>query len=387
MAAQPATLPESSSLLLDVIRLSAALLVVVAHLSRPEFGVVQTRNLQLLGDFAVPVFFVLSGFVIRFVTVSREHTLRVYLIDRASRVYSVALPAMALTLGVAAFCYGTNRPYFEQQIAPLSNHAMLRVALNLSFLSQVWGLNTVQFANSPFWSLSYECLFYAAYGFLFYLRGWRRVFAMALWVATVGPPILFLFPLWLLGCVLYDFYQAIRERPLADLLRKLTVLYTVLALALAAAGHDGLVSAPVRLERAIAAMPNPLTLLHESSIRATMLAVANGTIAAVAMLLLLLLADRFPLSPRHPFARRFRRLADGTFAIYLVHYPLMMLARSLNLLRPHAPILDAITLIAIVFLLIVTAAPLDCFKARLRSLLGRAHRPRVRVPEPVHTLR
>jgi peptidoglycan/LPS O-acetylase OafA/YrhL len=192
MAAKSTTLTESSSLLLDIIRFSAAVAVVVAHLSRPEFAVVVTHNLQFLGDLAVPVFFVLSGFVIRFVTVSREHTLRAYLIDRASRIYSVALPAMALTLVVAAFCFVANRPYFDREIAPLSNHAALRVTLNLTFLSQIWGFNTVQFADSPFWSLSYECFFYVAYGLIFYLRGVRRCLAMMLWAAVAGPQILFL---------------------------------------------------------------------------------------------------------------------------------------------------------------------------------------------------
>jgi peptidoglycan/LPS O-acetylase OafA/YrhL len=306
------------------------------------------------------------------VTVSREHTLRVYLIDRASRLYSVALPAMALTLAVAVACFLSNRAYFQQEIAPLSGHAVLRVALNLTFLSQIWGFNTVQFADSPFWSLSYECLFYVAYGLLFYLSGRQRIFALILWAAVAGPPILLLFPLWLLGCLIHDAYQAIREVPLAGVLRELTLTYAVAALALASLGHSGLLLAPVRLDRAIAGLPNPLALVHQHSIRATMLAIANGSVAAVAMFLLLLLSEWVPLSRNHRFARRFRRLADGTFAIYLMHYPLMMLARSYGLLRPHAPLRDAITLTAIVLLLIAMAAPLDDFKAQLRTRFSQA---------------
>lgn len=369
MVSKPARLTESASVLLDVIRLTAALLVVVAHLSRPEFAVVLTRNLQYLGDLAVPVFFVLSGFVIRFVTVTREHTLRVYLIDRASRIYSVALPAMALTLGVAALCLLLNRPYFEREIAPVAGHAVLRVTLNLTFLSQIWGFNTVQFADSPFWSLSYECLFYMAYGLIFYLRGVRRVATLLFWVVMAGPPILLLFPLWLLGCVLYNAYQAIRQRPIAAVLRYASLLYVVIALALAARGFPALVLAPLHLDHAIAALPNPLGLIHVSSMRASMLAVANGTLAAAAMFLLLLLSDLVTLHRDHPFSRGLRRLADGTFSIYLMHYPLMMLARSLNLLRPRAPMLNTVTLTVIVLLLIAVASPLDAFKSKLRRVL------------------
>jgi peptidoglycan/LPS O-acetylase OafA/YrhL len=380
MATKPETLSESASLLLDVIRLSAALLVVVAHLSRPEFSVVLTRNLQFLGDLAVPVFFVLSGFVIRFVTVSREHTLRAYLIDRASRVYSVALPAMALTVAAAAIVFWLNPVYAAEVLAPLVNHPVLRVLANLTFLGQVWGFNSVQFGNSPFWSLSYECLFYVAYGLIFYLRGVRRVAAVLFWATVAGPPILLLFPLWLLGCALYDLYRHIRERPIANTLRKLTLLYAIIAITAAALGHDAWLLAPLRLDQAIAALPNPLLFIHQISMRATMLAIANGTIAAAAMFLLLLLSDWVPLTRNHPFARQLRRLADGTFAIYLMHYPLMMLARCIGLLRPNAPMLDTVTVTGIVVLLIAIASRLDAFKSILRRTLGTRPRQARLVP-------
>jgi peptidoglycan/LPS O-acetylase OafA/YrhL len=363
------TLPASASVLLDLLRLAAALLVVIAHLSRPEFSIVMGRDLRPLGELAVPVFFVLSGFVIRFVTVSREHTLRVYLMDRASRIYSVALPAMALTLVTAAVVLRFNPAYAAQTLNPVLNHPMLRVALNLTFLSQSWGLNTVQFADSPFWSLSYECLFYVAYGLFFYLRGTRRVVGLILWVALSGPPILFLLPLWLLGCGLYDLYASLRNRPVATHLRRLTLLYAVLAVAFAGLGHAALLLAPVRLEQAFAALPSPLMLIHQTSNRATMTAIANGTVAAIAMFLLLLLSDLVPMAAKNGFGRRFRRLADGTFTIYLMHYPLMMLARAFGLIRPHAYVLDTVTVTLIVLILIAAAGPADALKSTLRGAL------------------
>ena len=132
--------------------------------------------------------------------------------------------------------------------------------------------------------------------------------------------------------------------------------------------------APVRLDQAIAGLPSPLGLIHQSSIRATMLAIANGTLASIAMFLLLLLSDWAPVSRHHPFAVRFRRLADGTFAIYLMHYPLMMMARALNLLRPDAPVLDTVTVTSIVLLLIALSAPLDGVKSVLRHVLAQRRR-------------
>jgi hypothetical protein len=49
-------LPESTSILLDIIRFSAAILVLIAHLTHPEFHL-GYANMQILGDIAVPVFF------------------------------------------------------------------------------------------------------------------------------------------------------------------------------------------------------------------------------------------------------------------------------------------------------------------------------------------
>ena len=53
---------------------------------------------QHAGNTAVCVFFVLSGFVMRYVTVTRVTTGRAYWIDRVSRMYSVVIPALLFTV-------------------------------------------------------------------------------------------------------------------------------------------------------------------------------------------------------------------------------------------------------------------------------------------------
>jgi peptidoglycan/LPS O-acetylase OafA/YrhL len=109
----PQYLSEPASILLDVVRFSAAILVLIAHFTHPEFRL-GYANLQILGDGAVPVFFVLSGFVIRYVTKTRESTAKEYFIDRASRIYSVILPAMFFTLAVSVVCFAVDRSQFLQ---------------------------------------------------------------------------------------------------------------------------------------------------------------------------------------------------------------------------------------------------------------------------------
>jgi peptidoglycan/LPS O-acetylase OafA/YrhL len=324
---------------------------------------------QFLGDIAVPVFFVLSGFVIRYITLARSQTLRQFLIDRAARIYSIVLPAMALTLLLAAVTSRVAPVYFQQEFAATCNHPFARIALNLTFLSQSWSHNTIPFIDSPFWSLSYEVLFYIAYGFAFYLRGFTRILALTVWALLAGPQVLFLLPIWLLGALVYDLHLGVRRSPAAAIILRLAACYLIIAGVIAASIN------PTRLKRfpvLINSVGNPLTLLHIPPMRATLFAFATGILAAIALLLLVTLADSITIlrqSTIHPWLGRFRRIADGTFAIYLMHYPLMVLATATGLLRPHALALNLTTAAAICILLVAIAAPLDRFKCRIRSTL------------------
>jgi len=57
---------------------------------------------SLYAHSAVIVFFVLSGFLIS-LAAQRDGSMTEYLLNRASRIYSVALPAMLLTWAVDRF--------------------------------------------------------------------------------------------------------------------------------------------------------------------------------------------------------------------------------------------------------------------------------------------
>ena len=366
---RPHSLAQHTSFLLDLIRFAAAVLVVAAHLTHLEFPT-GFRERQILGDIAVPIFFVLSGFVIRFITRSRSYTLRDFFIDRAARMYSVILPAMALTLAITGFCLLTNPVYLHAHWGAFTTHPVARVVLNLTFLSQSWGRSTIPLINSPFWSLSYECLFYIGYGLFFYLRGWRRLTALTLWALVAGPQVLFLLPVWALGCALYEVYFRLRRTRAANSLLAATLGYLTLATLLFVLGHHRLLEAPLRAYQAAVALPNPLPLLHLSVGRATMMAVATGIVAAFSLLLLALLADLLPEARGNPLPARFRPIADGTFSIYLMHYPLLVLAGSLTLLRPYHLLLNLTTATLIVGLLVLAAIPCDRFKLSIRHRLN-----------------
>ena len=72
-----------TSLYLDIVRLGAALVVLLSHVSFPAIGGGQLGLFHRTGTQAVDVFFVLSGFVIAYVTSTREQDVWSYGVSRA----------------------------------------------------------------------------------------------------------------------------------------------------------------------------------------------------------------------------------------------------------------------------------------------------------------
>src|SRR4051794_17257355 len=101
------------SIYLDLVRVVAALLVFVHHLSldfgcyaRPEAGCVLVP--YHVGHSSVVLFFVLSGYVITYVAHERERTLSAFALARVARIYSVAVPALVLTMALDGLGYLTG---------------------------------------------------------------------------------------------------------------------------------------------------------------------------------------------------------------------------------------------------------------------------------------
>jgi hypothetical protein len=87
----------ATSLYLDLVRPAAAFVVLLPHVSFQGISGGRLRILGSVGVQAVDVFFVLSGFVIAHVRATRECDVRSYVVSRAARIYSVAIPALILT--------------------------------------------------------------------------------------------------------------------------------------------------------------------------------------------------------------------------------------------------------------------------------------------------
>ena len=203
-----------TSIYLDLIRFLAAVTVFFVHANYDRFtgGIPVFWRLKDLGNDAVMVFFVLSGFVIAYVSDQKEKTLKDYFVSRFARLYSVAIPALILTVmldtvGLRLFYEVYDGGWFQ------NDRPAWRLASNALFINELWFTSVRPFSNGPFWSLGYEFWYYAIFAVTTYLKTPLKYLLVAALCLFIGPKILILFPVWLLGVLVY---YIIKNRPVPE---------------------------------------------------------------------------------------------------------------------------------------------------------------------------
>lgn len=187
------------SIYLDLFRFIAAVLVFMSHV--PRFSDFNLWQLGWLGHEAVILFFVLSGFVISFVVFDKKEDARSYFINRASRIYSIAFPAVlfsALLYFIGLEINPEAMSLFKDE--PLQITWTFFAAL--TFINQSWYPTTV-FSNTPYWSLGYEVLYYVLFGLAIFTRGIKRILLGGITLLIMGPSIVLYLPIWLAGVGCY----------------------------------------------------------------------------------------------------------------------------------------------------------------------------------------
>lgn len=191
------------SLYLDALRFLAALVVFASHMGYERFtnGNMQWIRDLNLGSDAVVVFFVLSGFVIAYTTLTKDRGPAAYAEARFARLYSVVIPALVFTFALDGLGNWLMPHAYEgwwyNGVDQLGQ--FLRA---LTFTTQVWTDTTRVGSNGPFWSVAYEAWYYAGFGVAVFCRGRTRILVLALMALLVGPRVLLLAPCWLLGVAL-----------------------------------------------------------------------------------------------------------------------------------------------------------------------------------------
>ncbi|MEM7525958.1 MAG: acyltransferase [Pseudomonadota bacterium] len=310
---------EPLSIYLNALRVFAAMIVLVCHSAFLHFGETDLRSFIHHHDYAsdaVMVFFVLSGFLIAHT--AAKSNWRTYAFDRYTRILSVAAPAVLLTLVFDRIgLFWAPEAYQTRWFSPASVEAHVFAALTFtsewSFVSKTIG------SNFPLWSLSYEAAYYVAFGLMMFTSGLARIAFVGVFALLAGVEALLLAPAWFMGAALYR---------LARTNQRLSAAHVILVIA-----------------------PIPLYFLFlESGVRQMLGALGDQLVLEtigrhvrfsdeylwdliVALLFAAhlfgaaILASRLG-SPALRVKSVVNWLAGGTFSLYVVHFPVLMLANA-----------------------------------------------------------
>lgn len=319
-SAKPVTLELSLSVYLDILRITAALLVFAYHAKAKRLNGEWLSSIGSFGHDAVIIFFVLSGFVIAYTAdraAAQNSNINLFLKSRLARLTSVAIPALIFT--VIADAIGQHfKP--ELYVAPyyIDSSPILRFIYNLLFLNEVWFSSWRAFSNGPFWSLSYEFFYYLLFSAAFFLNGKRRIIACCSIVVIAGPKILLLIPTWLIGVFLYRISRNLSITPTTGLLLILS-------------------SICIYILYRMAELPEKLHKFTEVSLGSNFVQqlkfsqwFLNDYLVAilVAMHILGIAAVASKVRVGKNTGSCIRKVAGMTFTLYLFHYPLLLLHSS-----------------------------------------------------------
>ena len=366
------TIPPRFSVYLDLVRFLAAGAVFLDHFTSypfsdntngPREGLAQIGN---YGAAAVVVFFVLSGFVIAHVAETREKTGHAFAISRLSRLYSVVLPALLLTL-----VFDTAGQWLHPEF-----YAIKKVFWNPPSIQGYWSsllfineFSAFQFkevvpgSNAPFWSLSFEATYYLVIGLILFAPRWIAAFAAFAIFAMAGRTIIAMAPLWGLGFLLYRFRLSALPRIPAPLI----VL-----------GISGLL---------LLALPFLLTPLHWTNFgvkfpwgrgpfnRDLLLDYAVAVVFAVH----LLAAERL-FGGNRAFGRGegfIRYLGLATFPMYAIHYPVLCFFAAISPWDRESPLSMAFITLSVTLVGCAMVPVCEWLKRDLRTRLARTRPPQV----------
>lgn len=293
------------SVFLDLLRITAALTVFLIHAQAiwyPE----TIHNTALSGDIshaAVVVFFVLSGYVISFTTLSKNRGGLQYTRARLSRLYSIVLPGLLITALSQAILFFCNPTLLESYTR---DHTIVRYFITGAFLNEIWFLSSAPPINGPLWSLGYEFWFYVIFGVFLYAR--KKSFIILACVIA-GPKILLMMPIWLLGGLAY-------KLPSPKLPPCLAWIVIMLLIGLAYLCIQICPPFPFQIGQAPFYWANQF--------------LTDYLLGIIIFLMLWMLPNGKPLAS---ISKRsfhiFREVADLTFPIYVLHMPLLILYRGL----------------------------------------------------------
>lgn len=372
--------PGYLSIFLDVIRCGLALVVVIGH-STQSFFQTAFPDLTVYAVYAVGGFFVLSGFTIRMLSPhAANFDLKPYMVDRVSRLWSVAIPALVLTVVCDGLAWSLNPEYYLTNWWGADGSifkSAIKILLNVLLVAQSWGMNLAPLSNSPFWSLSYEFGFYVFYGCWLGFSQSRLRIPITLGLALLfGPHIVLMMFFWLLGVILYEYYQRLP-------LHRIKILYAHLVAQTGFLMLTILVFANENAREGISKIVGPFidglfftisdVVNHDIGSARIDLWLIIGCLLFVPFFAWVLVVARTLEGLKRDApggAVKFgRKLGEFTFPLYLFHFPLLVVAGASGLLDPESVYTSPI-LVVLVFCIVMPLVPAtDKIKRHFRVAL------------------
>lgn len=296
-----------SSIFLDALRLSAALLVLIVHAFNRWFLTKAYRS-EWPGEpshVAVIVFFVLSGYVIGHTTVSKNRGAMQYAQARLSRLCSIVIPAIFITACIHGIVEVVNP---ELMLKYSRGAPILRYILSCFYLNELWLFSAAPPLNGSLWSLSFEFWYYTIFGLWFFRKpGTTSILILILAIIIAGPKIILMMPIWIMG------YLAYRLPPPQI---KPGIAWCFVGLALLSGGI-------------VAAFLPPLPyVIHLKPLYYANQFFTDWVIAIFIAVALWTLPNGNNNQPASKSANIFRKVADLTFPLYVLHFPLIVLWRA-----------------------------------------------------------
>jgi peptidoglycan/LPS O-acetylase OafA/YrhL len=343
------------STFLDATRFLAAVVVLLSHFGAAEI----THSLFYVFDFishtAVLTFFVLSGYVIAYVTERKERELFAYALSRFCRIYSVVVPAIVLTTILDLWGRSISPPFYSAYTYFETSAGLIQILTSLFFVAQNWTLDLSPFSDGSFWSLNYEVWYYVGFAVLIWTRTpWVRYLLIILCALFVGPKIVLLSPVWFMGVAVRRW-----ERRFDISRRSSLIVFSLSSLAILAWDC---------LERGKPWFPRIEAVdwqVAGMTITIPLRDYATGLLISIAFLAAARLLRDWKPTPRVHGPVKW--CADMTFSVYLYHRPLLVflaaaLPGSIEDNRKRGAVL-IITVIATVILSYVTERQKDRLKA------------------------
>jgi peptidoglycan/LPS O-acetylase OafA/YrhL len=329
------------SIRLDAMRAIAALSVFCSHFAQLGVAGTNSETLWTLGRLGVIAFFLMSGYVIAYVAECKHASLRDYMEARFARLYSVFIPAIALTATLD--CLGRALdPTVYQSYPPINNVKVLAyIPFFLSFMFENSWFSLRWLSNGPFWSIAYEFWYYVVFGILIYWPKKRLAIPLAGALLLAGWKVLLLAPIWILGVLIYRYRKFVGQKIGALRLPLLLLSATTIIWLLSVRGWHWL---------------EPFRLWGVSRLGHGFHSFFVGDyILAIPLALMLTVLTYAPAETASVVLKPFISWAAGfSFSLYLYHVPLILFLKATHVYATDSPgecVAAAVVVLSCVYLL------------------------------------